>query len=223
MTKNNEIKISSAASLDELMAALQLPGHNEKVTVVADADFFESIYKLQDMMPGKFIWAPMLNGPSLWKGDLWKIEVKDYHENIIDYMTFDHRRVDELFASAENLWNEGKEKEATQNLLAFDFTMRCHLAKEEDILFPEFIEKTGMRGGPVQVMLMEHNQIKELLKQMVSAVNASDMDTALAVADTMLILIQQHNMKEEGILYPMIRQHCGIGSDMIKTLQNYIV
>lgn len=135
---------------------------------------------------------------------------KENYDNIVDYMTHDHRRVDEFYANAENLFNEGKEQEARETLIAFDVEMRSHLAKEEDILFPEFVNATGMTHGPVQVMLMEHNQIRELLSQMMKALENNDLERALAVVETMHILVQQHNMKEEGILYPMIRQHCDV-------------
>ena len=41
--------------------------------------------------------------------------------------------------------------------------------------------------------------------------------------DTLLILIQQHNMKEEGMLYPMIKKHCShLGGECIKFLQHHL-
>ena len=41
---------------------------------------------------------------------------------------------------------------------------------------------------------------------MSEAVKIKDRDGILYVGETMLILMQQHNMKEEGILYPMADQ-----------------
>ena len=78
---------------------------------------------------------------------------------------------------------------------------------EEKVFFPAFIEASGMTGGPVQVMLMEHDQMRGVLAQMKSALDANDLDTVTGLGETMLILMQQHNMKEEGILYPMIDSH----------------
>jgi iron-sulfur cluster repair protein YtfE (RIC family) len=58
---------------------------------------------------------------------------------------------------------------------------------------------------------------------MSDAVAADDMDTAIALGDTMVILMQQHNVKEEGILYPMIEQHIeGLMQEQIFTLQTYM-
>jgi hemerythrin-like domain-containing protein len=219
---SNEIKLLSS-NLDELIAALNSPGNHDQITVYSEVDFFHSIRQLQEIKKEEFIWAPLINGPTIWKGQLWKIIVKDFHSNIVEYMTFDHRRCDELFAQAEIYWSKGNLGSAKEYLQAFDFGIRCHLAKEEDIIFPEFVKVTGMSGGPVQVMIMEHNQIRELLKQMTAAVFSNDLDTAFAIGDTMLILLQQHNMKEEGILYPMIKNNCDLNNDTIRSLQNFII
>ena len=42
---------------------------------------------------------------------------------------------------------------------------------------------------------------------MSEAVSSGDREEILEVGETMMILMQQHNVKEEGILYPMADQH----------------
>lgn len=64
-----------------------------------------------------------------------------------------------------------------------------------------------MRMGPTQVMRMEHGQIRALLDDAVDALEQANPDDFLGLADTLLIMMQQHNMKEENILYPMCDQH----------------
>ena len=77
-----------------------------------------------------------------------------------------------------------------------------------------------MTGGPTQVMRMEHEQMRNVLRQMDGALDSDDFDTALGAGETMLILMQQHNMKEEGMLYPMADSHISeISEDMLKTMQ----
>ncbi|MCH2298348.1 MAG: hemerythrin domain-containing protein [SAR324 cluster bacterium] len=78
---------------------------------------------------------------------------------------------------------------------------------EETVLFPTFEEISGMCQGPTQVMRMEHQQMRNLLARMSEAVSSGDREEILEVGETMMILMQQHNMKEEGILYPMADQH----------------
>ena len=60
--------------------------------------------------------------------------------------------------------------------------------------------------GPTVVMRGEHDEFRALLLQMIRQLDASDLDGFLGNADTFLILMQQHNLKEENVLYPMMDQ-----------------
>ena len=57
------------------------------------------------------------------------------------------------------------------------------------------------------MMRMEHQQMRNLLARMSEALSNGDGEEILEVGETMMILMQQHNVKEEGILYPMADQH----------------
>jgi hemerythrin-like domain-containing protein len=61
--------------------------------------------------------------------------------------------------------------------------------------------------GPTQVMRMEHVQMRALMDDAAAALANGDADDYLGLAETLLIMMQQHNMKEENILYPMCDQH----------------
>jgi hemerythrin-like domain-containing protein len=56
------------------------------------------------------------------------------------------------------------------------------------------------------MMRSEHEQIRALLFQMSDALTAQDGAQFLGLAETLMMLMQQHNMKEENILYPMMDQ-----------------
>jgi DUF438 domain-containing protein len=49
----------------------------------------------------------------------------------------------------------------------------------------------------------EHRQMRDLLAQMKLALDERDGEGFGGAAETLLIMMQQHNMKEENILYPM--------------------
>ena len=53
------------------------------------------------------------------------------------------------------------------------------------------------------IMRAEHQQILGLAGKVTDALARQDSDTFLGVSETLMILIQQHNMNEEQILYPM--------------------
>jgi DUF438 domain-containing protein len=64
-----------------------------------------------------------------------------------------------------------------------------------------------MYRGPTQVMRGEHAQMRLLLTAAASALTAQDVDDYAGNAETLLIMMQQHNVKEENVLYPMCDQH----------------
>ena len=98
-------------------------------------------------------------------------------------------------------------EEGLESIKSFLNEMERHFQMEETVLFPTFEEIGGMRHGLTQVMRMEHQQIRNVLASMSEALSNGDREEILEVGETMMILIQQHNVKEEGILYPMADQH----------------
>ena len=54
---------------------------------------------------------------------------------------------------------------------------------------------------------MEHQQMRNLLARMSEALSNGDREEILEFGETMMILIQQHYVKEERILYPVADQH----------------
>lgn len=81
--------------------------------------------------------------------------------------------------------------------------MTHHFTMEETVLFPTFESATGPTAGPTQAMRGEHVQMNALFDAMDAALRAHDSDASLGHAETLLWLMRQHNLKEEGILYPM--------------------
>ncbi len=126
--------------------------------------------------------------------------------DISEFMTAEHRECDRLFAEAEAAVAAGDWTEATARFTAFADLTLLHLRREEEVLFPEFEARTGMTDGPTRVMRMEHDQMRTLLEAMRRALADHDADTFLGEAETFMILTQQHDMKEEQVLYPMSDQ-----------------
>lgn len=114
-----------------------------------------------------------------------------------------HVQCDERFAEAEAAAADEKWDEAGRTFAAFRSAIEAHFGTEEDVVFPAFERATGMVEGPTQVMRTEHRQMRGLMGQMQSALTARDAAGFGGAADTLLILMQQHNLKEENILYPM--------------------
>ncbi|MBU4499031.1 MAG: hemerythrin domain-containing protein [Gammaproteobacteria bacterium] len=122
---------------------------------------------------------------------------------IVEFLGSDHHACDELFASAEEAVAQKNWDSARTLFNRFQTAMAHHLAMEETVLFPAFEARTGNIMGPTQVMRMEHEQMRELLQAMAHAVAATHQDDYLGLSETLNMLMQQHNLKEENMLYPM--------------------
>jgi len=127
--------------------------------------------------------------------------------NIREFMSQDHKDCDLLFAKAENAASTGDWETASQAFNEFTGAMDRHLGLEEQGLFPAFEEATGMVSGPTEMMRMEHEQMRAQFAEMREALEKKQADDFLGEAETLLILMQQHNIKEEQILYSMMDQH----------------
>jgi iron-sulfur cluster repair protein YtfE (RIC family) len=114
-----------------------------------------------------------------------------------------HKHCDEIFADAEEACGKGDWDAGTRTFATFAGQLETHFLSEEEVLFPAFESATGMVSGPTEVMRGEHRQMRDLLAQMKLALDERDGEGFGGAAETLLIMMQQHNMKEENILYPM--------------------
>ncbi|MDI3514968.1 MAG: hypothetical protein PWP40_2197 [Rhodocyclaceae bacterium] len=139
--------------------------------------------------------------------------------SIAELMTHDHRSCDHDFARAETLANRKDWEAATLAFEAFANGLEAHFQAEEEDLFPRFEAVTGMTQGPTQVMRGEHVEMRASLMQLRAALANRDLDEFAGEAETLLIMMQQHNMKEENILYPMCDMRLGGERDaLVNTL-----
>lgn len=125
---------------------------------------------------------------------------------ISDFMTKSHRECDGIFADAEQAAANDDWPLAETKFNAFRHETLHHFGMEEEVFFPAFDAKTGMEGGPTFVMRSEHAQMRALIDDLAQAIADKDADAYLGVSETLMVLMQQHNMKEEQMLYRMMDQ-----------------
>ncbi|MDX5363085.1 MAG: hemerythrin domain-containing protein [Pseudazoarcus pumilus] len=114
-----------------------------------------------------------------------------------------HRECDALFADAESAVARADWSLACVRFGAFRAELEGHFAAEESLLFPRFEAVTGITEGPTRVMRSEHAAMREALARVADALARQDADDFAGEGETLFILLQQHNMKEESVLYPM--------------------
>jgi len=107
------------------------------------------------------------------------------------------------------------------------FADKCHHCKEEDRLFP-VLEDQGIprEGGPIGVMLYEHEQGRMMVTEMADRLEAADGGdadagkTLLDYGQTFLALLRQHIEKEDYVLFGMADQVTQ-GEDLSQLLTAY--
>jgi len=123
---------------------------------------------------------------------------------ILEFMSLDHDRLDNKIRmySKEKLVNI---ELAESTFLFFKSELERHIILEEDILFPVFERKTGIKdAGPTSVMRTEHIQIKNHLQEIKRKLHAKKIQDPCEEEVALLKLLESHNQKEENILYPGI-------------------
>lgn len=123
-------------------------------------------------------------------------------QTIAEYMSAAHHDCDEAFAIAEQAAVSGDWNQAETAFAGFRADMDRHFRMEEDQLFPSLVSAGGP-SGPVQMMRMEHAQMNTLIEQMAATLTHRDAQAYGGLSETLLIVMQQHNIKEEQILYPV--------------------
>jgi len=126
--------------------------------------------------------------------------------SISDHMTSEHKRCDDLYLAAEKAVTENDWIAARLAYQDFRLSIDQHFLMEEKILFPDFERAQGSEMGPTQVMRYEHEQMRSLMDSTQMALDAENTDEFLGEAETLLMFMQQHNAKEEMMLYPMADQ-----------------
>ncbi len=90
------------------------------------------------------------------------------------------------------------------------FVDRCHHGKEERCLFP-CLERRGIprEGGPIGVMLYEHQLGRELVTRLDEGLRALErgeegaVSVVISTCDEYVQLLRSHIAKENGVLFPM--------------------
>lgn len=128
----------------------------------------------------------------------------------------DHEQTEQVIDALETLWREHTpEPDTVARALRYfnEFADACHNQKEEQHLFPR-LQAAGIpaQGGPLAVMLAEHERSQELLTLFTTLGRRFVAGDATAGAELVDVfreygaLLKSHYWKENDILYPMGRR-----------------
>lgn len=129
----------------------------------------------------------------------------------------DHQTTEKVFDAVSNAFRspDGPSTRMIGALVDYveGYVEGCHNKKEENHLFP-LIESRGVprHGGPLAVMLAEHEQSKDLVARLAplcreyAAGDRTRMSELQGVFEQYAELLKNHYWKENDILYPMARR-----------------
>ncbi|MBV6323288.1 hemerythrin domain-containing protein [Duganella violaceipulchra] len=143
-------------------------------------------------------------------------------QTIAHYLEQDHRHCDELYNLAEASIAGRDWAAATTGFATFLWQFERHLDKEERVLFARLERVMQNACGPTSVMRMEHGQMRDTLRNMGAALAQRDSDSYFDHADTLRVLMRQHNLKEEGVLYPLADRVLQEQADAIIASMDYL-
>ncbi|MCK5110128.1 MAG: hemerythrin domain-containing protein [Arcobacteraceae bacterium] len=133
-----------------------------------------------------------------------------------EHMKADHRACDAEFANMENAVADENWAEANTLFEKFGSDLIHHFNMEEEVMFPGFEARSeSAHCNPTPVMIMEHTQMRQLVKDMAVELEAKNKDKFFGLSETLMMTMQQHNMKEEQMMYPMIDEAMENEGDML--------
>ena len=121
------------------------------------------------------------------------------HHNCIEELTADHQKI---LAELDKL-EQNPEGHAKEFLKFTESFAEPHHHKEEEVLFPALEKKGKPRdGGPIGMMLSEHETKRGLVKELRKATEEGNDGKIKENALAIVSLLRDHISKEDNILYP---------------------
>ncbi|HXG51302.1 MAG TPA: DUF2249 domain-containing protein [candidate division Zixibacteria bacterium] len=203
-------------------------GPGETLLLINDHDPRPLYYQFAAERAGEFDWSYVEQGPETWKVEIQKKgdsrrgaealghgHVEHHHfEKATEVLKHEHRVIERVLAVVQKLADTSRPFAAGpwQNAVEFirGFADRCHHLKEEQLLFP-LLEKHGIprEGGPIGMMLIEHEEGRRYVRAMAEALALAETDPEGAKgalvqnARAYLRLLRDHILKEDEILFNM--------------------
>lgn len=129
-------------------------------------------------------------------------------ERSTEALMAEHRIIETVLEALEKLARAAETSALADWAKAVDFLRnfadKCHHLKEEKLLFPA-LEEHGIprEGGPIGMMLAEHEEGRGFVRAMAAAVDAGARDVLRREATAYIRLLRQHILKEDEVLFQM--------------------
>lgn len=181
----------------EIFAAFDALGPGEALLFVNDHDPQPLLGQFEVLRRHRYLWLPQAVCGDRWSVCLVRREERTA-PTVGEALQADHVRLDALLDRAQSRLAE--DRPASAAMADFIWGLRRHIRLEEQTLFPAFVQAGGAQP-PTQVMALEHRRIEQYLDSL-----EGNPSYALTGIGELRGLLEAHNFKEEGVLYPKVDQ-----------------
>jgi uncharacterized protein (DUF2249 family)/hemerythrin-like domain-containing protein len=192
----------------KILRLFEALGDGDALVLTDDRDPRPVLKQLEARHPGAVEWSSLEAGPERYRTEIRRRPAGSLR-TVSDYLGFDHNRLDSILPEVERLVGGRDFAQAAERFAEFSCGLNRHIEAEEQILFPDFERRTGMRSGPTVVMRAEHAEIRKWMAAASAALEAQDAVAFGNAVARMTDVLTLHNMKEESVLYPMADQAAG--------------
>lgn len=144
-------------------------------------------------------------------------------QSICAYLAHDHKRCDDLFLKVETSIAQHDWVQAESDFQDFCLAWLGHIDSEERIVFPALEKAIFNAAVPLAMLRLEHERMRGLVARLDDALRRHAPADFLLHAETLTILAQQHGLKEDEMMYPLLDKIlAGKGQHIVAALQEAI-
>ncbi|MEK8089708.1 hemerythrin domain-containing protein [Thermithiobacillus plumbiphilus] len=126
-------------------------------------------------------------------------------ETLSQIFTEHHHLLDRLFDAARASIKGGDWMLAEPEFQHFRREIEKHMAVEESYLFPAMTAGADAQDiALVEILRKGHQDLRSFFEEILEAILSHDAEEALALMDTVSIILEQHDKREEDELYPAV-------------------
>ena len=120
----------------------------------------------------------------------------------------EHEQVLKVLDKLENNLNENNLSSAKKNIKLLEEEFDKHsLYKEEKILFPEIEKFIPRDGGPTGVMITEHKELIELMRNFNKLLEEKNLSRLNETGMSIINILREHINKEDNMLFMIADMH----------------
>jgi iron-sulfur cluster repair protein YtfE (RIC family) len=120
------------------------------------------------------------------------------------YFEDEHEQLDELLAELEHTLTANQVAHARQSLARFAGKLDRYIRGEELLLFPVFDQLAETAPVPTRAMREEHERLLQMATSISRCIERNELAVALAMLRKLRSVYLLHNVKEDGVIYPLV-------------------